>query len=109
MQQCVVCCLRITIACLLLNCVSGTIVEVTEYSGRTLGPGVSAVVVTQTQRQSEILSGFPDVLGKQSECPGGSIPVPQLLLPGRRIVHHAILVVRRILSQLEQVIEGELR
>src|SRR5579863_8787384 len=108
MKQCVRSRLGIPIANLLLLRRAGAKIEVAEDGRRTLGPGVTAVVITQSKSQRQVLSGLPSVFHKEAKSPGGSIPVPQLLRSGVGVVHDAVFVGRSILCKLEQVIEGEL-
>ena len=56
-------------------------IEVSEHGRCALRPWIAAVVITQAERQCEVLSCFPGVLHEQPESPGGGIPVPNCWVP----------------------------
>ena len=60
---------------LLFGCAS-TPVKVSKDCGCALRPWVSAIVVAQTEGERQIPFRLPGVFDKNSEGPGGSVPVP---------------------------------
>src|SRR5579862_549343 len=108
-QQSVVRSLGVAIRDLLLLGCPCAQVKVSKDCRRTLGPGISAVVIPQTQGDGQSLLRLPGIFRKKSKSPGGCIPAPQLLLPGLRIVVNTVFVRGSVLCQRQQVAERKLR
>src|SRR5579864_3109018 len=100
---------RVAVRYLLLLGVARTEVEISEHGRCTLGPRVATVVISQAQSKGEISSRLPCVFNKQPEGSGSRVPIPQLLVPGCRVVHDAVFVCRSILRQGQQIVEREFR
>jgi hypothetical protein len=96
-KQGIVCGFGIAVGNLVLNRVTRAQVEVAEYGRRTLGPRIATVVIAQSDSQCQIASCLPGILDEKAKGPRCSIPTPQLLGSGLRVVIDAILIGGRVL------------
>src|SRR5690348_13736527 len=108
-EQRIVCCLCKATRNLLLLGAPGPEIEIPEHCRGALGPGIPTVVIAQPQRERQVLFCLPSIFHKSAPRPGGSIPVPQLLFAGLRVIHDATFTLGCVLRERQQVVEGELR